>query len=158
MEVRAGSQFEPCPLHVAGVPFRLAIAAARKVRKLRSPHRRDRQWNYSMKLEFICLQRRPPNILSDRMRRLAAARARVPSCRSDEEARMRVSLMSRLVVAAAPGGFAGGSRCGARRRPRHSGHDAAGGIADSPRTSCRRCSEARIPISTSLTTSIGPTA
>jgi hypothetical protein len=43
---------------------------------------------------------RPPDTLSDMMRRLAAARVSVPSCRSEEEARMRVSPLSRLAVAA----------------------------------------------------------
>jgi hypothetical protein len=43
---------------------------------------------------------RPPDTLSDMMRRLAAARVSVPSCRSKEEARMRVSSLSRLAVAA----------------------------------------------------------
>jgi hypothetical protein len=43
------------------------------------------------------------NILSVMMRRLAA-RVSVPSCRSEEEARMRVSPLSRLAVAAALAG------------------------------------------------------
>jgi hypothetical protein len=46
----------------------------------------------------------PLNILSVMMRRLTAARVSGPSCRSEEEARMRVSPLSRLAVAAALAG------------------------------------------------------
>jgi hypothetical protein len=55
-------------------------------------------------LEFICFWGPPPDILSVMMRRLAAARVSVPPCRSEEEAKMRVSPLSRLAVAAALAG------------------------------------------------------
>jgi hypothetical protein len=56
--------------------------------------------NLLYKLEFICLRGHSPNTLSDRMRRLAARRVSIPFCKSEEEARMRISPLSRLAVAA----------------------------------------------------------
>src|ERR1700733_12857335 len=57
---------------------------------------------YSMKWNLFAVRAARPVILNDMARRLAAA---WPSCRSEEEARMRFSLISRLAVAAALGGM-----------------------------------------------------
>jgi hypothetical protein len=98
---------------------------------LRSRSKRSR-WRGRHKLEFICFW--PPAQYLERhdamARRGARERIVLPKRRGGKNEGIAPGPAG---CYGCPGGFAGGARCSARPRSKHSGHDASGCIAASPR-------------------------